>query len=247
MKYINYLFSTIWRLWFFIVFLFTFFSFLPLLFIFTGLYKKEETVCYIARYWSKIILFTSFIYPKIEWEEKINLNQPYIICANHASSLDIPFILSIINLPIQFIGKVELSKIPLFGYFFKHNSVIVNRKNKKDGYNAFLNANKKLQKNISICIFPEGGIPPKNIFLKNFKNGAFKLASENNIKIIPITMPDNKLMFPQTYYDGYPGRARIKVHKHIDPTRIKKNTPDNMKELVYNIIFDQLKKYESNK
>ena len=133
-------------------------------------------------------------------KEKFNLNQPYIICANHASSLDIPFILSIINLPIQFIGKVELSKIPLFGYFFKHNSVIVNRKNKKDGYNAFLNANKKLQKNISICIFPEGGIPPKNIFLKNFKNGAFKLASENNIKIIPITMPDNKLMFPQTYY-----------------------------------------------
>ena len=51
-----------------------------------------------------------------------------------------------------------------------------------------------------MCIFPEGGIPSEKIFLKKFKNGPFRLAIEQNINIIPITLGNNKQIFPQEYF-----------------------------------------------
>ena len=245
MKSIGYLLSSVWRLWFLIVFVIVFICFLPLLFFFTAIYKNSRIVCHLTRYWSKLTLWLSFIFPKIEWEEKLNKKEPYIFCPNHVSTLDIPFVLAILPNPLQFMGKAEIAKLPLFGYFYKNNSVIVDRENRKDSYLAFLKAAEKLNKGLSMCIFPEGGIPKASVFLKKFKNGPFKLAIEQNIKIVPITLPDNKKMFPQEYFKGTPGIVRAKVHKAIDPITLNEKTTKNLNITVYNTIFEQLKKYES--
>ena len=97
---------------------------------------------------------------------------------------------------------------------------------------------------LNICIFAEGGIPRTNIFLKKFKNGPFRLAIEQNLTIIPITMPDNKNIFPQEYFKGRPGIVRVKVHKAIDPNKLEEKTIENLNTSVYNTIFEQLKNYE---
>ena len=81
----------------------------------------------------------------------------------------------------------------------------------------------------------------KIVFLKKFKNGPFRLASEKKIPIIPITMPDNKKIFPQEYFKGRPGIVRIKIHKPIEISKNK--NPKNLNTTVYNIIFEQLKYY----
>ena len=62
-------------------------------------------------------------------------------------------------------GKAEIAKIPLFGYFYKNNAVIVDRENRRDAYDAFLKAGKQLKNGLSVCFFPEGGIQKQNIFL----------------------------------------------------------------------------------
>ena len=244
MKWISYIFSLLWRFWFFIVFIITFLLFLPLLFIFTAIHKNSKFVSYITRYWSKLTLYCSFIFPKIEWEEKIDSNDVFIFCPNHTSTLDIPFLFAILPLPIQFMGKAELTKIPLFGYFFKENSVIVNRKNLKNSYEAFQESAEKLNNGLSMCIFPEGGIPSEKTFLKKFKNGPFRLAIEQKISIVPVTIPDNKNIFPKEYFKGKPGIVRIKVHKEIKDHKVHKRTLNNLNTSVYNIIFEQLKNYE---
>lgn len=245
MKSTGYLLSLLWRLWFLIIFLAVFICFIPFLFFFTAIYKNNRIVCHLTRYWSKLTLWLAFIFPKIEWEEKLNKKEPYIFCPNHVSTLDIPFVLAILPTPLQFMGKAEIAKLPLFGYFYKNNSVIVDRENRKESYLAFLKAAEKLNKGLSMCIFPEGGIPKASVFLKNFKNGPFKLAIEQNIKIVPITLPDNKKMFPQEYFKGTPGIVRAKVHKAIDPITLNEKTIQNLNISVYNTIFEQLKKYES--
>ena len=148
-------------------------------------------------------------------------------------------------MPLQYMGKAEIAKIPLFGYFYKNNTVVVHRANKRNAYDAFLKAGDKLKKGINMCIFPEGGIPKEAIFLKKFKNGPFRLALEQNIKIIPITLPDNKSMFPQEYFKGRPGIVRIKVHKAIDPNSLAEKSIENLNTSVYNTIFDQLNAYGS--
>jgi len=244
MKWLGYLLSSIWRLWFLLVFMLVFILFMPALFFFTAIVKNEIIVAKLARYWSKLTIYLSFIFPKVEWEGKLSKKEQYIFCPNHVSTLDIPFILAVLPIPLQYIGKAEIAKIPLFGYFFKNNSVIVDRANRKNAYSAFLRAGEKLKMGINMCIFPEGGIPKSDIFLKKFKNGPFRLALDQNIKIVPITMPDSKSMFPEQYFKGRPGIVRIKVHKAIDPNKLAEKSIENLNTSVYNIIFDQLKNYE---
>tara|TARA_B100001564_G_scaffold192771_1_gene161974 strand:- start:459 stop:1109 length:651 start_codon:yes stop_codon:yes gene_type:complete len=216
---------------------------MPSLFLFSTIYENPKYISYITRFWSKTTLYCSLIFPEIIWEEKLDENNVYIFCPNHTSTLDIPFIFSIIKSPIQFMGKAELTRIPVFGYFFKKNSVIVDRKNLKDSYDAFKKSAVNLKNGVSMCIFPEGGIPKEKVFLKKFKNGAFKLACEESISIVPITIADNKKKFPKSYFKGGPGIVRVTVHKSINP---KNFTVDNINNYVYNIIFEKLKKYENN-
>ena len=217
---------------------------MPALFFFTALVKNEIIVANLCRYWSKLTLYLSFIFPKIEWEEKLNKKEQYIFCPNHVSTLDIPFILAVLPVPLQYIGKAEIAKIPLFGYFYKNNSVIVDRENKRNAYGAFLKAGEKLKMGISMCIFPEGGIPKSDIFLKKFKNGPFRLALDKNIKIVPITMPDSKSMFPEQYFKGRPGIVRVKIHKAIGSDSLVEKSIESFNLSVYNTIFEQLKNYE---
>ena len=244
MKWIGYLLSSIWRLWFLLMFMLVFILFMPALFFFTAIVKNEIIVAKLARYWSKLTIYLSFIFPKVEWEEKLSKKEQYIFCPNHVSTLDIPFVLAVLPIPLQYIGKAELAKIPLFGYFFKNNSVIVDRANKRNAYSAFLKAGEKLKMGINMCIFPEGGIPKADVFLKKFKNGPFRLALDQNIKIIPITMPDSKSMFPEQYFKGRPGIVRIKIHKAIAPDSLEEKNIENFNLSVYNTIFEQLKNYE---
>ena len=77
--------SSLWRLWFLLVFLCTFILFMPALFLFSTIYEKPKYVSYITRYWSKTTLYCSLIFPKIIWEEKLDnntvlyfLSQPHI-------------------------------------------------------------------------------------------------------------------------------------------------------------------------
>ena len=244
MKWIGYLLSSIWRLWFFLVFTVVFIIFIPALIFFTAIIKNHIIVANLTRYWSKLTLWLSFVIPIIEWEEEIDKKGQYIFCPNHVSTLDIPLILAVLPFPLQFIGKAEIAKLPIFGYFYKNNSVIVNRENRKDAYSAFLKAGDRLKKGLSMCIFPEGGIPPKNIFLKQFKNGPFRLSVEQNITIIPITLADNKQIFPQEYFKGRPGFVRVKVHKAINLNLKSENSINDLNKSVYNTIFEQLKIYE---
>lgn len=244
MKWIGYIFSSVWRIWFLIVFIIIFISFVPALFFFTRIKKDQIIIAHLTRYWSKLTLWLAFVFPVVEWEEKINRGQQYVFCPNHVSTLDIPLILAILPVPLQYIGKAEIAKIPLFGYFYKNNSVIVNRKNRKDSYTAFLKAGEKIKQGLSMCIFPEGGIPNSSITLKKFKNGPFKLSIEQNTPIIPITMPDNKKAFPQEYFKGRPGIVRITIHKHIKPNKFTKKTISDFNKLTYNTIFEKLNIYE---
>ena len=243
MKWIGYLFSSLWRMWFLFSFFLVFILFIPSLFLFTAIIKNNHIVNHLTRYWSGMFMILSGIFWKVEFEEKLDPKKRYIFCPNHSSTLDIPLVTVAIPLPLLFMGKKEITKIPIFGYFYKKNSIIVDRNKMRDSYAAFIKAGEKLDNGLNVCIFPEGGIPPSKIFLKKFKNGPFKLAVEKNIYIVPVTIADNKNHFPQEYYKGYPGIVRVKVHKPIKINVEREKTIEMLNTSVYNTIFEQLKIY----
>ena len=159
--------------------------------------------------------------------------------------VDIMLMLVSVKNPFVFVGKAELTKIPLFGFFYKRTSILVDRSSEKSRKSVFLRAQRRLKQGLSICIFPEGLVPENDILLTDFKDGAFRLAINHQIPIVPITFGDNKKRFSYIFFSGSPGKMRVKMHKfiHTDGLTIADTKGLNSKSRT--IILKQLKTFNT--
>ena len=139
-----------------------------------------------------------------------------MLVANHTSMTDIMLMLVTVKDPFVFVGKKELAKIPLFGYFYKRTCILVDRGSQRSRKEVFDSAQRRLNNGTSICIFPEGGVPDDtSVVLDTFKDGAFRLAIDHQIPIVPIVFYDNKKRFPYIFFKGCPGQMRVKIKNFI--------------------------------
>lgn len=197
-----------------------------------------------ARIWAKIILFGMGFRVRLETEEEIIEGKSYMFVANHTSMTDIMLMLSVVKNPFVFVGKKELAKIPLFGFFYKRTCILVDRNSSRSRMAVFERAQKRLSQGLSICIFPEGGVPyDESIVLDEFKDGAFRLAINHHIAIVPITFADNKKRFSYTFFSGSPGIMRVKIHHFFDTKNQTSGYKKTVKADVRQVILNQLQVY----
>ena len=166
----------------------------------------------------------------------------YMLVANHTSMLDIMLMLRASKNPFVFVGKKELVKIPVFGFFYKRVCIMVDRESTRSRTAVYIRAQKRLSSGLSICIFPEGGVPDESILLDDFKDGAFKMAIAHNIPIVPMTFYDNKKRFPFTFYAGGPGPVRVKIHRFFRTEDHVEAQKSELRESVRAVIFKELLK-----
>jgi 1-acyl-sn-glycerol-3-phosphate acyltransferase len=201
----------------------------------------------IARLWGKTILTGMGFWSIVKKQQEILPKKSYMFIANHTSMIDIMLMLSVIESPMVFVGKIELTKIPLFGYFFKRTSITVDRSNinsRKQVYNA---AQERLNRGLSICIFPEGLVPDdERVILSEFKNGAFRLAIDHQIPIVPLTFYDCKKRFSYTFFSGGPGSLRVKIHEFIETKGLTLANLESLKKKAFDIIYAELLKNNPN-
>lgn len=250
MRIIKIVLWTLWRVWFYIMMA------IPILVMFPFLVVsilKEKWYPYffvMARIWAKCILYGSGFYYKLEDTANLDETKSYMFVGNHTSMTDIMLMLAIVKNPFVFVGKKELSKIPLFGFFYKRTCILVDRSSQKSRMEVFNRAQKRLNQGLSICIFPEGGVPAdESVVLDSFKDGAFRLAIEHQIPIVPITFPDNKKRFSYTFFSGSPGLMRAKIHPIIETKGLDIENKEDVKKLneqtrqiIYNQLVEDLKK-----
>ena len=244
MRIIKLTFWLVYRIWFYVLMAIPIVIMMPFLFISI---LKESWYPYffrMARIWAKVILFGMGFSIKIEVDEEIQPGKSYIFVTNHTSMTDIMLMLSAVKNPFVFVGKKELAKIPLFGFFYKRTCILVDRNNSKSRLAVFDRAQKRLNDGLSICIFPEGGVPhDESVILDDFKDGAFRLAIDHQIEVVPLTFADNKKRFSFTFFSGSPGIMRVKIHK-FHSTKDKKTDYKNiLKNNVREIILKQLQDY----
>ena len=196
-----------------------------------------------ARIWARGILFGMGFYYKIEREQELEQGKSYMLTANHTSMLDIMLMLVVVRNPFVFVGKKELVNIPLFGFFYKRTCILVDRNSPKSRHEVFERAQKRLNQGLSICIFPEGGVPNEAVVLDEFKDGAFRLAIEHQIPIIPITFGDNKKRLSYTFFSGGPGFLRAKVHHFIETSGKTLDDKKELREQTREVILRQLEKF----
>ena len=217
MKFFKYPFWILYRIWFYILVILPIIIMLPILII--SILKESWYPLFfkLARFWSKVILIGMGFGWKVTREQDLERDKSYMFVANHTSMIDIMLMLvSVKNNPFVFVGKKELAKIPLFGFFYKRTCILVDRNSAKSRQAVFLRAQRRLQSGVSICIFPEGGVPEEFVVLDEFKDGAFRLAVNHQIPVVPLTFLDNKKRFSYTFFSGGPGIMRVIQHKFIE-------------------------------
>lgn len=243
MKLIKYPLWIIYRVWFYVLVGLTIVVLFPLLFV--SILKSSWYPFFfrLARVWSKCILIGMGFYWRVKWTQKLEKGQSYIFVANHTSMTDIMLMLVIIkDHPFVFVGKKELARIPLFGYFYKRTCILVDRGNAMSRQAVFRRAQQRIESGLSICIFPEGGVPPESVVLDRFKMGAFRLAIDHNLSLVPITFFDNKKRLSYTFFSGSPGKMTALGHPFLHPKDYEKNAAKKMSSEVYDLLLNSLKK-----
>ncbi|PHS10784.1 MAG: 1-acyl-sn-glycerol-3-phosphate acyltransferase [Kordia sp.] len=198
----------------------------------------------LARIWAKIILFGMGFRVKLKKESEIVFGKSYMFVANHTSMTDIMLMLAIEKNPFVFVGKKELAKIPLFGFFYKRTCILVDRNSSQSKKEVFNSAQQRLNSGISICIFPEGGVFDECDLVCEFKTGAFRLALEHQIPIIPMTFVDNFKRLPYDFLTGgSPGEMRVTIHKPILTKGLDISLKNELKNQTRALIYDELKRH----
>lgn len=245
MKLFKIIFWVLWRIWFYIIMAIPILIMFPFLIISILSEKWYPQFFIMARIWARFILFGMGFPYKIKRRQILEKGKSYMLVANHTSMVDIMFMLILTKNPFVFVGKKELSKIPLFGFFYKRTCILVDRNNSKSRTDVFNRAQQRLNQGLSICIFPEGGVPDdESILLDSFKDGAFRLAIEHQIPIVPIIFPDNKKRFSYSFFSGCPGLIRAKVLPFIETTGKTEKNRKEIKEQTRKLIYNELLKAE---
>ena len=133
----------------------------------------------------------------------------YIFVANHVSYMDIPMIVKVIRQPLRALGKAEIGKIPIFGFLYRYGAIQVDRSSPEARKKSVLQLKSVLSKGISVFIFPEGTFNMTTAALKDFYDGAFRIAIETQTPILPVIFPDSSKRLQHTSVFSFtPGLSR---------------------------------------
>ena len=209
---------------------------------FFGRVNGGNMIYSICRFWADVVLFSWGITHKNIFEAPKSNKHAVIFVFNHISYIDIPFMLKAFrNDPIRILGKAEMSKVPVFGYIYRKATVMVDRESDAGRVRSVHELKKVLAKNISVVLAPEGTFNMTNKPLKEFFNGAFKIAVETKTPIQPVLFLDayDRLNY-NSIFSLSPGCSRAVFLPEILPG-------DNMnllKEKVFNEMEKGLLKYD---
>ena len=200
-------------------------------------------VAHINRIWNRVFYPLIFIPLEVQISPHVESNGSYIFCPNHTSFLDI-CIMARTPTDFMFVGKNAMEKIPVFGYMYRKLHITVDRGSLKSKHSTYVRAKEAIDNGRSLVIFPEGGVhgerPPQ---MTPFKNGAFKIAIEKQIPIVPVTIPYNWIILPD---DGRFlltwRKAMLIYHDPIETKGLTLSDVDSLKEKVFEIINQKLKK-----
>lgn len=200
----------------------------------------------LKKFWAAWIMLVPGIFMKVYRKvPKQDLPQPCIYCANHVSYVDIVASYLVVPNYFVFMGKRELDKAPLFRIFFKEMNILVDRGSNVASHRAFLRAGKDIDEGSSVFLFPEGTISSYGK-LRGFKNGAFKLAIEKQVPIVPITFLNNwKILQNGGFFKSYgrSGICKIVVHEPISTVGMTENDLIYLRTKVHEIIQNELYNY----
>jgi 1-acyl-sn-glycerol-3-phosphate acyltransferase len=194
----------------------------------------------INRWWARLLFTGIFIPFRVQYRGTWNKTQPYVFCPNHFSYLDIPAVALAKHNSI-FVGKSEMENIPLFGYMYKKLHITVDRRSLKSRLKTIKRSLEAVDEGKSLVIFPEGGIvTKKEPVMARFKDGAFRVAIEKQIPLVPVTIPYNWIILPPDEFLLRWHPLHVIFHEPVPTEGMTLADLDTLKDKVFAIIKEEL-------
>lgn len=172
---------------------------------------------YPAHYWSRLVCRLLFVRVKVNGREHIDPSTSYVFVANHQGAFDIWAIYGYLNHDFKWLMKKSLEKIFLVGYACKRAGHVFVDDSRLSGIRETIaESEKTLKDGMSLVIFPEGSRTFDGKMIP-FKRGAFMLASEFKLPVVPITIDGAFKAMPRTTYCATPCTITLTIHKPIYP------------------------------
>lgn len=183
-----------------IIFITLMFIALPFVLIFSAalpLNIGKRAILVVLRIWAFLFSLLSFFWVTTKNKAGIDRSTSHIYVGNHGSYLDA--IAVCLSVPQYFsaLGKVEITKVPVFGLIYKRIVVLIDRSSKESREQSVATLKKDIADGQSILIFAEGTMNQTEKPLADFYDGAFRIAIETQTPIIPFVMINNRKLLPR--------------------------------------------------
>lgn len=213
---------------------------------FFGRIKGGNMMMRICMIWADIWFILIFIWHKKIYEAQHDKSKSYIFVSNHISYLDAAIIPKAYRQPIRPLGKVEMSKVPIFGFIYRNAIVTVDRSSPSNRANSVRILKSLISKGISVLVFPEGTFNMTTQPLKSFYDGAFRVAIETQTPVKPVIFLDAYRRMPyESLFTMTPGRSRIVYLDEIPVTGYSIADVSLFKDEVFALMERKLVEYDA--
>lgn len=197
--------------------------------ILSPLFPNKQFSYFPARMWGRAFCYLLFIKVQITGLEKLDPRKSYVIAANHQSIFDVFVVYGWLPMIFKWMMKAELRKIPLVGKACESaGHIFINRSNPIAAKHSLEKAEAQLTNGVSVVIFPEG-TRTYDGKMNAFKRGAFRIATDLGLPIVPVTLRGCFERLPRNKFFVTPGRIEMIIHEPID---VNPYLPDNTNVLI---------------
>jgi 1-acyl-sn-glycerol-3-phosphate acyltransferase len=212
---------------------------------FAGKIEGGNILYRLCSYWADAWLFLVGIYVKRIYEARPDKKKQYIFVANHISNMDVPMFVKVIRQPVRALGKFEMSKIPVFGFLYRKTVVMVDRSSADNRARSVMVLKSVVRKGISVFVFPEGTFNTTGRPLKEFYDGAFRIAIETQTPVKPVVFLDTlERLHHKSVFSLTPGKSRAVFLKEVSVEGLTVKDVQVLKQNVFKMMEDALRKYK---
>ncbi len=207
---------------------------------------KMHLITLVMRAWGRVVLFLVAIRVDVEGAELLDPQGSYMLVSNHQSAIDPPIHLAYLPVSVRFLTKKELFRFPIFGQAMRAVGMVEIDRSVHGAAHRSINRQvaRVMDMEKSLIIYPEGTRTADG-GLRPFKKGAFRIAVDNGLPIVPLTLHKAFEAWPPTSRVCFGGRVKVVIHEPIPTEGLGSADLNDLSDRVRTVIGDTLTRLQA--
>jgi 1-acyl-sn-glycerol-3-phosphate acyltransferase len=201
------------------------------------LFPRTRQVTPAMRFWARAFLLVTGSRVRVEGLEKLDPGASYVFCGNHISNIDIPVMIGRLPVSVRFLAKKELFGVPILGHAMR--SIHMVETDRRAGPMAHREINEQVDRvvseGLSLVIYPEG-TRSRNAEMMPFKKGAFRIAIDNQMPMVPVTIAGSEKVWRPGSKLILGGKVRLLIHDPIPTVGLTQNDIAGLRDQVWGVV-----------